>query len=69
MGLKRSIDMGKIYPIRLTSLPRGRARRAGRPADSDLLRNLRSFEAIEIETDTGLAVVTGNRGFVASAKG
>ena len=63
MGLKRSIDMGKIYPDETYRLAREAVRAA--PAANGILiscGHLRSFEAIEaLETDTGLAVVTSNQ--------
>ena len=63
MGLKRSIDMGKIYPDETYRLAREAVRAA--PAANGILiscGNLRSFEAIEaLETDTGLPVVTSNQ--------
>jgi maleate isomerase len=63
MGLKRSIDMGKVSPDETYRLAR-EAARAAPNADGILIScgNLRSFEAIEpLETDTGLAVVTSNQ--------
>ena len=63
MGLKRSIDMGKVKPEETYRLAQDVARSAPR-ADGILVScgNLRSFEAIEpLETDTGLPVVTSNQ--------
>jgi len=63
MGLKRSIDMGKVEPSETYRLANAVARSA-RGADGILIScgNLRSFEAIEpLETDTGLPVVTSNQ--------
>jgi maleate cis-trans isomerase len=63
MGLKRSIDMGKILPDETYQFAYEVAR--GAPgADGILIScgNLRSFEAIErLEADTGLPVVTSNQ--------
>ena len=63
MGLKRSIDMGKVMPDETYRLAREVASAA---SDSDGIfiscGNLRSFEAIErLETETGLPVVTSNQ--------
>ena len=63
LGLKRSIDMGKVKPEETYRLAR-EAARAAPGADGILIScgNLRSFEAIEaLEADTGLAVVTSNQ--------
>ena len=63
MGLKRSIDMGKVKPEETYRLAQDVARSAP-GADGILVScgNLRSFEAIEpLETDTGLPVVTSNQ--------
>ena len=63
MGLKRSIDMGKVMPDETYRLAREVAR-AARDADGILIScgNLRSFEAIEgLEAETGLPVVTSNQ--------
>jgi maleate cis-trans isomerase len=63
MGLKRSIDMGKVSPDETYRLAREIARAAPN-ADGILIScgNLRSFEAIEpLETDTGIPVVTSNQ--------
>jgi maleate isomerase len=63
MGLKRSIDMGKVVPEATYQLARDVARAA--PAAEAILiscGNLRSFEIIEpLESDTGLPVVTSNQ--------
>jgi maleate isomerase len=63
MGLKRSIDMGKVMPDETYRLAREAANFA--PAADGIFiscGNLRSFEAIEpLETDTGLPVVTSNQ--------
>ena len=63
MGLKRSIDMGKVMPDETYRLACEVAR--GAPdADGIFIScgNLRSFEAIErLETDTGMPVVTSNQ--------
>ena len=63
MGLKRSIDMGKVMPEETYRLAREVARSA---IDADGIfiscGNLRSFEAIEeLESETGLPVVTSNQ--------
>jgi maleate isomerase len=63
MGLKRSIDMGKVMPEETYRLAREVARSA---IDADGIfiscGNLRSFEAIQrLETETGLPVVTSNQ--------
>jgi maleate cis-trans isomerase len=63
MGLKRSIDMGKVMPDETYRLAREAASSAP-DADGIFIScgNLRSFEAIEpLETDTGLPVVTSNQ--------
>jgi maleate cis-trans isomerase len=63
MGLKKSIDMGKVLPDATYSLAKEAARSAP-DADGILIScgNLRSFEAIEpLEKDTGLPVVTSNQ--------
>jgi maleate isomerase len=63
MGLKRSIDMGKVMPDETYRLAREVAKSAP-DADGIFIScgNLRSFEAIErLETDTGLPVVTSNQ--------
>jgi len=63
MGLKRSIDMGKVQPDETFRLAREVVRSAPE-ADGILVScgNLRSFEAIEpLESDTGLPVVTSNQ--------
>jgi maleate cis-trans isomerase len=63
MGLKKSIDMGKVLPDATYSLAKEVARNAP-DADGILIScgNLRSFEAIEpLEKDTGLPVVTSNQ--------
>ena len=63
MGLKRSIDMGKVLPQTTYRFAREVSRKAPN-ADATLIScgNLRSFEAIEpLETDTGLPVVTSNQ--------
>ena len=63
MGLKRSIDMGKVMPNETYRLARAVATESA-GADGMLIScgNLRSFEAIEpLETDTGLPVVTSNQ--------
>ena len=63
MGLKRSIDMGKVMPEETYRLARAVAR-AATDADGIFIScgNLRSFEAIEpLEIDTGLPVVTSNQ--------
>jgi maleate isomerase len=63
MGLKKSIDMGKVSPEETYRLVRAVVRSAPR-ADGILIScgNLRTFEAIEpLETDTGLPVVTSNQ--------
>lgn len=63
MGLKRSIDMGKVMPDETYRLAYAIAHDA---TDTDGIfiscGNLRSFEAIEaLERDTGLPVVTSNQ--------
>ena len=63
MGLKKSIDMGKVLPDATYTLARAVAQSAP-DADGILIScgNLRSFEAIEaLEKDTGLPVVTSNQ--------
>ncbi len=63
MGLKKSIDMGKVTPEETYRLAREVVRSAPK-ADGILIScgNLRSFEAIEpLETDTGLPVITSNQ--------
>lgn len=63
MGIKKSIDMGKVKPEETYRLAKDVARSAP-GADGILVScgNLRSFEAIEpLETDTGLPVVTSNQ--------
>jgi maleate isomerase len=63
MGLKRSIDMGKVTPEETYRLAYEVARTAGN-ADGIFIScgNLRSFEAIEkLETETHLPVVTSNQ--------
>jgi maleate isomerase len=63
MGLKKSIDMGKVSPEETYRLAREVVRSA-QQADGILIScgNLRTFEAIEpLEIDTGLPVVTSNQ--------
>jgi maleate isomerase len=63
MGIKKSIDMGKVKPEETYRLAKDVARSAP-GADGIFVScgNLRSFEAIEpLETDTGLPVVTSNQ--------
>lgn len=63
MGLKRSIDMGKVMPEETYRLAHAVARSA-EDADGIFIScgNLRSFEAIEpLEKDIGLPVVTSNQ--------
>jgi maleate cis-trans isomerase len=63
MGLKKSIEMGKVTPEETYRLAREVVRSAPK-ADGILIScgNLRTFEAIEsLETDTGLPVVTSNQ--------
>ena len=63
MGLKKSIDMGKMTPEETYRLARQVALSAAK-ADGILIScgNLRTFEAIEaLEIDTGLPVVTSNQ--------
>lgn len=63
MGLKKSIDMGKVLPEETYRLAREVVRSVPE-ADGILIScgNLRTFEAIEpLETDTGLPVVTSNQ--------
>lgn len=63
MGLKRSIDMGKVMPDETYRFAREVAHSAT-AADGIFIScgNLRSFEAIErLEAETGLSVVTSNQ--------
>ncbi|HWH79235.1 MAG TPA: hypothetical protein VNT76_17760 [Candidatus Binatus sp.] len=63
MGLKRSIDMGKVLPDETYRLALAVARSTAE-ADGIFIScgNLRSFETIEpLEKDTGLPVVTSNQ--------
>ncbi|HWX78424.1 MAG TPA: hypothetical protein VNY32_13130 [Candidatus Acidoferrales bacterium] len=63
MGIKKSIDMGKVKPEETYRLAQDVARSAP-GADGILVScgNLRSFETIEpLETDTGLPMVTSNQ--------
>jgi maleate cis-trans isomerase len=63
MGLKRSVDMGKVMPDETERFARDVAN-ATRDADGILIScgNLRTFEAIEpLENDFGLPVVTSNQ--------
>jgi maleate cis-trans isomerase len=63
MGIKRSIDMGKVEPAETYRFAK-EVTRSAPGADGILIScgNLRSFEAIEpLETDTGLPVVTSNQ--------
>lgn len=63
LGLKKSIDMGKVIPEQTYRLARDVVRSAPK-ADGILIScgNLRTFEAIEpLELDTGLPVVTSNQ--------
>ena len=63
MGLRKSIDMGKVFPEQTYRLGRAVVQSA-HDADGILIScgNLRTFEAIEpLETDTGLPVVTSNQ--------
>jgi len=63
MGLKRSIDMGKVMPDKTYRFAHEVAR-AATDADGIFIScgNLRSFEAIErLEADIGLPVVTSNQ--------
>jgi maleate isomerase len=63
MGLRKSIDMGKVSPEETYRLARAVVRSAPQ-ADGILIScgNLRTFEAIEpLEMDTGLPVVTSNQ--------
>lgn len=63
LGLKRSIDMGKVMPEETYRLAQEVARGAN-DADGIFIScgNLRSFEAIEpLEKETGLPVVTSNQ--------
>ena len=63
MGLKRSIDMGKVMPDETERFARGVAN-AAPGADGILIScgNLRTFEAIEpLEKEFGLPVITSNQ--------
>ncbi|MGH7874745.1 MAG: maleate cis-trans isomerase family protein [Candidatus Binatia bacterium] len=63
MGLKRSVDMGKVMPDETYRLARAVAT-STIDADGILIScgNLRTFEVIEpLEADTGLPVVTSNQ--------
>lgn len=63
MGLRRSIDMGKVFPEATYRLAR-EALEAATGADGILIScgNLRTFEVIDtLEADTGLPVVTSNQ--------
>lgn len=63
MGIKKSIEMGKVTPEETYRLAREVVRSAPK-ADGILIScgNLRTFEAIEpLEIDTGLPVVTSNQ--------
>lgn len=63
MGLKKSIEMGKVAPEETYRFAKDVAR-AAPDAEGILIScgNLRSFEAIEpLETDTGLPVITSNQ--------
>jgi len=63
MGLRRSIDMGKVMPEETQRLAREVVSSAS-AADGIFIScgNLRSFEAIEaLEKETGLPVVTSNQ--------
>jgi maleate cis-trans isomerase len=63
MALKRSVDMGKVFPAATYRLARAVVRAAPN-AEAILIScgNLRSFEIIEpLESDTGLPVVTSNQ--------
>jgi maleate cis-trans isomerase len=63
MGLRKSIDMGKVFPEQTYRLARSVVQSA-HDADGILIScgNLRTFEAIEpLEADTGLPVVTSNQ--------
>jgi maleate isomerase len=63
MGLKRSIDMGKVSAEETYRFARETARSADKP-DGIFIScgNLRTFEIIEaLETDCGLPVVTSNQ--------
>ena len=63
MGLKRSIDMGKVMPEETHRFARDVAR-AATDADGIFIScgNLRSFEAVApLEMETGLPVVTSNQ--------
>ena len=63
MGLKRSVDMGKVMPDETYRLARAVATETA-DADGILIScgNLRTFEVIEsLEADTGLPVVTSNQ--------
>jgi maleate isomerase len=63
MGLKKSIEMGKVSPGETYRFAKDVARAA--PGAQGILiscGNLRSFEAIEpLETDTSLPVITSNQ--------
>jgi maleate cis-trans isomerase len=63
MGLKKSIEMGKVAPEETYRFAKGVARTApGAQAILISCGNLRSFEAIEpLEMDTGLPVITSNQ--------
>lgn len=63
MGIKKSIDMGKVAPEETYRFAREAVRAAQEPqAILISCGNLRSFEAIEpLETDTGLPVITSNQ--------
>jgi maleate isomerase len=63
MGLKKSIDMGRVAPDETYRLAK-EVVRAAPDAEGILIScgNLRTFEAIEpLETDTGLPVITSNQ--------
>jgi maleate cis-trans isomerase len=63
MGIKKSIDMGKVAPEETYRFAKAVARLA-RDAQGLLIScgNLRSFEAIDpLEIDTGLPVITSNQ--------
>lgn len=63
LGLRRSIDMGKVFPQATYRLAR-EALEAAPGADGILIScgNLRTFEVIDtLEADTGLPVVTSNQ--------
>ncbi len=63
MGLKKSIEMGKVEPGETYRLARGVVGTApGAEAILISCGNLRTFEVIEpLETDTGLPVITSNQ--------